>query len=75
MSAKSSPELQRQLATAGYQRDLRSIQRHPGHPDGRLPYNETGMANHRATMVIREGYDSLVSTCPLYLPFGLSSRN
>lgn len=26
-------------------------------PDGRLPYNETGMANHRATMLIREGYD------------------
>lgn len=25
--------------------------------DGRLPYNETGLANHRATMAIREGYD------------------
>lgn len=25
--------------------------------DGRLPYNETGMANHRSTMLIRESYD------------------
>lgn len=26
-------------------------------PDGKLPYNETGLANHRATMRVRESYD------------------
>lgn len=26
-------------------------------PDGKLPYNSTGRANHDATMTIREGYD------------------
>ncbi|MDP2282820.1 MAG: hypothetical protein Q8L06_01680, partial [Pseudohongiella sp.] len=26
-------------------------------PDGKLPYNDTGRANHQTTMAIREGYD------------------